>query len=79
MTLWTAAHLGVSPASETIRALDEWQIGLIYETVMNFPVDGLRGSYFDRKDRDAVKNIDDEDLAEIGLSRAEIDMIKGGA
>jgi hypothetical protein len=77
MTLWTSAHLGVSPASETIRALDEWQIGLIYETVMNFPVDGLRRSYFDRKDKEAVENIDDDSLLEIGYSPEEIAGIKG--
>jgi hypothetical protein len=39
---------------------------------MNFPVDGLRRSYLDRKDRDAVRNIDDEDLEEIGLTKAEV-------
>jgi hypothetical protein len=79
MVLWTAAHLGVSPASGTIRALDDWQIGLIYETVMNFPVDGLRESYFDRKEKETVKNIDDEDFAELGYSQADINSIKGKA
>ena len=77
MTLWTAVHLGVSPASNAIQELDEWQIGLMYEIAMNFPVDGLRKSYLDRKDKEAVENIDDEDLAELGHSQAEIDRING--
>jgi hypothetical protein len=51
----------------------------MYETAMNFPVDGLRKSYLDRKDKEAVENIDDEDLAELGLSQSEIDQIKGKA
>jgi hypothetical protein len=72
MALWTAVHLGVSPASRTIQNLDEWQIGLIYETAMNYPVDGLRRSYFERKDKETIENIDDEDLAEIGLTKAEV-------
>ena len=70
-------HLGVSPASKAIQALDEWQIGLMYEIAMNFPVEGLRKSYLDRKEKEAVENIDDEDLAELGLSQSEIDRIKG--
>jgi hypothetical protein len=51
----------------------------MYEIVMNFPVEGLRKSYLDRKDKEAVENIDDEDLAEIGLSQSDIDEIKGRA
>ena len=70
-------HLGVSPAGKAIQALDEWQIGLLYEIAMNFPVEGLRKSYLDRKDKEAVENIDDEDLADLGLSQTEIDQIKG--
>jgi hypothetical protein len=79
MTLWTAVHLGVSPASKEMQALDEWQIGLMYEIAMNFPVDGLRKSYLERKEKEAVENIDDEDLAELGLSQTDIDQIKGKA
>jgi hypothetical protein len=75
MTLWVAAHLGVSPASNTIRVLDEWQTSLIYEVVMNYTVEGLRKSYFDR--RQSVENIDDEALLSLGYSMDEIAQIKG--
>jgi hypothetical protein len=75
MILWTAAHLGLSPTSRTIRNLDDWQVGLIYETVMNYPLEGLRKCYFDRKK--SVGNFDDEDLLEQGYSPAEIAEIKG--
>jgi hypothetical protein len=75
MALWTAVHLGVSPASKTIRALDEWQIGLMYEIAMNYPVEGLRKSYFERKQ--SVESVDDEDLLELGLSPDAIAEIKG--
>lgn len=75
MTLWTAVHLGVSPTSKTIRDLDEWQIGLIYETAMNFPVDGLRKSYFKRQS--SVETVDDDDFLDLGYTMEEIEMIKG--
>jgi hypothetical protein len=75
MTLWTAAHLGVSPASRTIQNLDEWQVGLLYEVAMNFPVEGLRRSYFERQR--SVQNIEDDDIAEMGYTQDEIDRIKG--
>jgi hypothetical protein len=75
MTLWVAAHLGVSPASNTIRVLDEWQISLIYEVVMNYTVEGLRKSYFDR--RQSVENINDDALLTLGYSMDEIAKIKG--
>jgi hypothetical protein len=42
---------------------------------MNYPVDGLRRSYFDRKE--SVSNVDDNDLSEIGYSPEEIAGIKG--
>jgi len=58
-----------------MQSLDEWQIGLIYETAMNFPVEGLRRSYYSRKT--STENIDDEDLADMGYSQEEIDEIKG--
>ena len=75
MTLWTAVHLGISPTSRTIRNLDEWQIGLIYETAMNYPVEGLRKTYFERKKSTA--NFDDEDLLNMGYSPEDIAAIKG--
>ena len=75
MTLWVAAHLGVSPASETIGALDDWQIGLIYETAMNYPLEGLRKGYHDRKKSPA--NFDDGDMLDLGYSLEEIAAIKG--
>ncbi len=75
MTLWTAVHLGVSPASKTIQKLDDWQIGLIYETAMNYPVEGLRRSYFDRKK--STSNFDDDDLIDMGYTPEEIKSIKG--
>ena len=77
MTLWTAEHLGVSPASKTIRALDEWQIGLMYEVAMSYPIEGLRRSFFERKK--SVEAVDDEDLLELGLSPDAIAEIKGKA
>ncbi len=77
MRLWAAAHLGVSPASKTIRALDEWQIGLIYEIAMNYPVEGMRHSYWKRKN--GVENLDEESLADddMGYTPEEIARIKG--
>jgi hypothetical protein len=74
MTLWAAERLGVSPASETIRALNEWQIGLIYEVAMSYPIEGLRKSFFARKD--SVESADDDDLLELGLSPDVIAQIK---
>jgi hypothetical protein len=75
MALWTAVHLGVSPASRTIQRLDDWQIGLIYETAMSYPLEGLRKCYFDRKK--SMDNMDDEDLFDAGYSPEEIAEIKG--
>ena len=75
MTLWAAVHLGVSPASRSIRDLSDWQIGLIYETAMNYPVDGLRRSYFDAKK--STSNFEDDDLLDMGYSPEEITVIKG--
>jgi hypothetical protein len=73
--MWTAVHLGVSPASKTIRALDEWQIGLLYEVAMSYPIEGLRKSFFERKK--SVEMADDEDLLDLGLPPDVIDQIKG--
>jgi hypothetical protein len=75
MTLWTAEHVGVSPASKTIRALDEWQTGLIYEVAMSYPIEGLRKSFFERKE--SVESADDDDLLDLGLSPDIIAQIKG--
>ena len=75
MTIWTAEHLGVSPASKTIRALNEWQIGLMYEVAMCYPIEGLRRSFFERKE--SVESVDDDDLLELGLSPDVIAQIKG--
>jgi hypothetical protein len=75
--MWTEVHLGVSPASKTIRALDEWQIGLMYEVAMSYPIEGLRKSFFERKN--SVEAVDDEDLLDLGLSPDVIAQIKGQA
>jgi hypothetical protein len=75
MALWTAVHLGVSPTSRTIQSLNDWQIGLIYETAMNYPVDGLRRCYLERKK--SASNFDDDDLLDMGYSPEEIAEIKG--
>jgi hypothetical protein len=79
MTLWTAVHLGVSPASETIHSLDEWQIGLIYEIAMNYPVESLRRSYWKRKT--GVESLDEESLTDddMGYTLEEAAAIKGRA
>jgi hypothetical protein len=62
-----------------MQSLDDWQIGLIYETAMNFPIDGLRQNYHNRKS--STENIDDDDLLDpdMGYSQEEVDMIKGKA
>ena len=70
MVVWTAVHLGHSPTSKTIQDIDSWLIGLIYETAMCYPVEGLRRSYFQRKK--SISNFDDEDLLEAGYSPEEI-------
>ncbi|MDR1232145.1 MAG: hypothetical protein LBK61_12200 [Spirochaetaceae bacterium] len=67
--------MGVSPASSTIRRLDDWQIGLIYETAMNYPLEGLRRCYFDRKK--SAAGYDEDDLEEFGYTPEEIADIKG--
>ena len=67
--------MGVSPASKTIRALDEWQIGLIYEVAMSYPVEGLRRSFYERKE--SVESIEDDELLDLGLSPDVIAQIKG--
>jgi hypothetical protein len=79
MRLWAAAHLGVSPASKTIRALDDWHIGLVYEAAMNYPLEGLRRSYWNRKN--GVAGLDEEGLAgdDMGYTPEEIAEIKGKA
>jgi len=59
-----------------MRALDGWQMGLIYEAAMCFPIEGLRRAYRERKKSPA--NFDDGDLLELGYSRPEIAEIKGG-
>ena len=72
-----AVHLRASPADRAIRELDDWQIGLIHETVMNYPVEGVRRCYFDQKK--SVSNFDDEDLPDMGYTAEEIAQIKGSA
>jgi hypothetical protein len=74
MILWTAVHLGVSPASKTIQDLDDWQTGLIYETAMNYPVEGMRRSYFDQKK--STQNFDENDMLDMGYSPEETIEIK---
>ena len=67
--------MGLSPAGKEIQSLSNWQIGLIYETVMNYPVEGLRKSYFDSKKSPAI--FEDDDLYDMGYSPEEIARIKG--
>ena len=74
MILWIADHLGLSPTNPTISNLDSWQMGLIYETAMNYPIEGLRRSYFKRKKERAFN---DDDLIEAGYSPEEIKAMKG--
>lgn len=64
-----------SPVSQEIRNLDDWQVGLIYEIAMNYPIQGLRKSYFDSKK--SVANIDDEEMLDMGYTMEEIAGIKG--
>ncbi|MCL2556849.1 MAG: hypothetical protein FWE09_00055 [Treponema sp.] len=67
--------MGDSPASEGIRALDEWQMGLIYETAMRYPIEALRRGFAERERSTAA--FDDADLIEMGYSGEEIVAIKG--
>ena len=73
--MWTAVHLGISPTCQTIRTLDDWQKGLIYETAMSYPIEGMRHSYFERKK--SISNFDVDDLLDAGYSMEEIAAIKG--
>ena len=75
MRLWTAVHLGASPASKAIRRLDDWQVGLLYEVAMGYPVESLRKSYWERKK--SVSNFADDDLLDMGYTLDEIVRIKG--
>ena len=76
MALWTAGRLGVSPASRVIRELDDWQMGLVYEAAMSYPLDGLRRAFRERLKSPA--NFDEEDLLDMGYSRGEIAAIRKG-
>ena len=69
--------MGVSPASRAIQALNDWQIGLIYEMAMNYPIDGVRKCYSDKKK--AISNYDDADLldTDMGYSMEDIAKMKG--
>jgi hypothetical protein len=67
--------LGVSPTSRTIQNLDDWQVGLIYETAINYPIEGLRRCYLDRKR--SPSNFEDDDMFDMGYSPDEIAEIKG--
>ena len=70
-----AVHLRASPASRAIRRLDDWQIGLIYETAMCYPAEALRKCYFDQKK--SIVNFDDEDILDMGYTLEEIAQMKG--
>jgi len=67
--------LGISPASKAFQKLSDWQIGLIYETAMNYSIEGLRKCYFDNKK--SMSNFDDDDLLDMGYTEEEIAVIKG--
>jgi hypothetical protein len=62
--------------SQTIRKLNQWQIGLIYEMAMNYPIEGLRKCYFE--EIKSVNNFEDSDLLDLGYTPEEIAQIKGG-
>jgi hypothetical protein len=44
---------------------------------MNYPLDGMRKSYFERKK--SADNFDDDDILDMGYSPEEIALIKGKA
>ena len=67
--------MGKSPASNSISELNDWQIGLIYETAMNFPVEGLRKCYFDAKKSEIT--FEDQDMLDMGYTLEDIAEIKG--
>jgi hypothetical protein len=58
-----------------IQRLNDWQIGLMYETVMNYPAAWLRTCYAEQK-KSAV-NFEDDDLLDMGYSVEEIAQMKG--
>jgi hypothetical protein len=47
----------------------------MYEVAMSYPIEGLRKSFFER--RNSVESADDDDLLELGLSPDAIAQIKG--
>jgi hypothetical protein len=49
----------------------------MYEVAMSYPIEGLRRSFFDRKE--SIESVDDGDLLELGLSPDAIARIKGKA
>jgi hypothetical protein len=49
----------------------------MYEVAMNYPVEGMRRSYFERQK--SAANIEDEDLLDLGYTQEEVDQIKGTA
>jgi hypothetical protein len=67
--------LKVCPNNADYIRLGEWQAGLLYETIMNFPVDALRQNYAEQRKK--AITIPDEDLIEVGYTLAQIAAMKG--
>jgi hypothetical protein len=47
----------------------------MYEAAMSYPIEGMRKSFFERKE--SVESADDDDLLDLGLSPDIISQIKG--
>ncbi|GHU24777.1 hypothetical protein FACS1894164_12220 [Spirochaetia bacterium] len=74
MRLWTAEHLGISPVDKGITDLDDWQIGLLYEIAMEYPIEGLRRHYSESKR--SISVFDDQELIDAGYTLEQIREMK---
>ena len=63
--------MGVSPARPSIQELDSWQIGLIFELAMKYPIEGVRQAYY-KEEKKSLDEFEDSDLLEAGYSRKEL-------
>jgi len=66
--------LGISPTSKTIADLTFWQIELMYETAMSYPIESLRHYYFQNKKNTVTA--DDTDLLALGYTPEQIAEMK---
>ena len=68
MALWAVVHLRVFPAIQADRSLDSWLINLIFEMVMEYPIESVRQNYYEEKKKSLIGDFEDSDLIDAGYS-----------